>query len=135
VDISPRAIEQARRKAAERGLSTRFEVADALSLAPLGWVFDTVIDSGLFHVLDDAQRGRYVESLVSALRPGGVCYLMCFSDREPGDWGPHRVREDELRTAFADGWTVTGIAADTFSINPVVGRPVAQALLATLHRH
>jgi SAM-dependent methyltransferase len=134
VDVSPRAIAQARRKAAERRLSARFEVADALSLGQLGWMFDTVIDSGLFHVFDDGQRARYVTSLGSVLRPGGTCYLMCFSDREPGDWGPHRVREDEIRAAFADGWTVTSIAADTFAINPVFGSPVAQAWLATIHR-
>jgi len=134
VDVSARAIEQARGKAAERGLSARFEVADALSLGRFGRVFDTVVDSGLFHVFDDGHRGRYVTSLASVLRPGGTCYLMCFSDREPGDWGPRRVREDELRTAFADGWTVTGIAADTFTIHPVVDSPVAQAWLATIRR-
>ena len=134
VDVSRRAIEQARRKAAERRLSARFEVADALSLGQSGRTFDTVIDSGLFHVFDDEQRGRYVAGLASVLRPGGACYLMCFSDREAGDWGPRRVHEDEIGSAFADGWTVTGIAADTFTINPVVGSPVAQAWLATLRR-
>ena len=134
VDVSPRAIEQARRKAAERGLGVRFEVADALSLGRLGLVFDAVIDSGLFHVFDDGQRGRYVTSLASVLRPGGTCYLMCFSDREPGDWGPRRVREQELRDAFADGWTVTAVAADTFTINPLFGSPVAKAWLATIRR-
>lgn len=134
VDVSPRAIERARGKAAERGLSARFEVADALSLSESGWVFDTVVDSGLFHVFDDGQRGRYVASLASLVGPGGTCHLMCFSDREPGDWGPHRIREDEIRGAFADGWTVTGIAADTFTINPVVDSPVAQAWLATIRR-
>jgi cyclopropane fatty-acyl-phospholipid synthase-like methyltransferase len=134
VDLSPRAIEHARRKAAERGLSAQFEVADALTLGQLGWMFDTVIDSGLFHVFDDEQRARYVTSLASVLRPGGSCYLMCFSDREPGDWGPRRVREDELGTAFADGWSMTSITADTLAINPVAGSPVAQAWLATIRR-
>lgn len=134
VDVAPRAIEQARRKAAERGLSVRFEVADMLSLDRLGWTFDTIIDSGLFHVFDDEQRGRYVTSLASVLRPGGTCYLMCFSDRQPGVWGPRRIREDEIRTAFADGWTVTEIAADTFAVNPGLGSPLVQAWLATLRR-
>ena len=134
VDVSPRAIGRARRKAAERGLSARFEVADVLSLGQLGWMFDTVIDSGLFHVFDDTQRARYVSSLASVLRAGGTCYLMCFSDRQPGDWGPRRVRQDELVTAFADGWIVTGVAADTFTINPGLGSPVAQAWLATIRR-
>jgi cyclopropane fatty-acyl-phospholipid synthase-like methyltransferase len=131
VDVSLRAIEQARRKAAERGLSVRFEVADALSLGHFGWTFDTVIDSGLFHAFDDEQRARYVTSLASMLRPGGSCYLLCFSDRQPGDRGPRRVRQDELSAAFADGWTVIGIAADTFAIK---GSQVAQAWLATIRR-
>ncbi|MBO0776268.1 MAG: class I SAM-dependent methyltransferase [Actinobacteria bacterium] len=134
IDMSPRAISQARRKAAGRGLSARFEVADALSLGQSGWVFDTVIDSGLFHVFGDEQRARYVTSLAAVLPPGGACYLMCFSDRQPGDWGPRRVRHDEIAAAFSDGWSVTGIAADTFAINPGLGSPVAQAWLATIRR-
>ena len=134
VDVSPRAIEQARRKAGERGLTVRFEVADALSLGELGLTFDTVIDSGLFHVFDDADRARYVTSLASVLPPGGTCYLMCFSDRQPGTFGPRRVRQDELRTAFSDGWAVTAIVAEAFEVNPGFGAPAAQAWLATIRR-
>jgi hypothetical protein len=37
------------------------------------------------------------------LRPGGTCALLCFSDRQPGDMGPRRIRQDELREAFRDG--------------------------------
>jgi cyclopropane fatty-acyl-phospholipid synthase-like methyltransferase len=133
-DISPRAVGRAREKAAERGLAARFEVADVLDLGPLGLTFDTVIDSGLFHVFDDQGRGQYVTSLASALESGGTCYLMCFSDRQPGDFGPRRVRRDELTTAFRDGWAVTDIAADTFEINPVQGTTTAQAWLATIRR-
>ena len=134
VDLSPRAIEQARRKAGERGLTVRFEVADALSLGELGLTFDTVIDSGLFHVFDDADRARYVTSLASVLPPGGTCYLMCFSDRQPGTFGPRRVRQEELRTAFSDGWAVTAIVAEAFEVNPGFGAPAAQAWLATIRR-
>jgi cyclopropane fatty-acyl-phospholipid synthase-like methyltransferase len=134
VDISPSAIEQARRKAAERGLAARFEVADALNLGQLGLTFDTVIDCGLFHVFDDDARARYVASLASVLRPGGRCYLMCFSDRQPGDFGPRRVRQDELRAAFSDGWTVEAIVADTFEVNPGLPTTTVQAWLATFQR-
>src|SRR5262252_10534524 len=65
VDVSGLAIEKARAKAAERGLTARFEVADALHLELLGERFGTVLDSGLFHVFDDADRLRYVTSLAS----------------------------------------------------------------------
>src|SRR5215470_13071931 len=134
VDVSPTAIERARGKAAERGLSARFEVADALDLGRLGMTFDTVIDSGLFHVFSDEERPRYVASLASVLRPGGVCYLMCFSDRQPGDYGPRRVRQDDLRAAFSDGWSVESIVADTFEVNAGFPSRAAQAWLATIRR-
>jgi cyclopropane fatty-acyl-phospholipid synthase-like methyltransferase len=137
IDVSPAAIARARAKAAERGLSARFEVADALSLGQLGLTFDTVIDSGLFHVFDDEDRERYVASLASVLRSGGTCYLMCFSDLQEGTIGPRRVRKDEIVGAFSDGWTVTDIAADEFVVNstPVTaGRSAARAWLATMRR-
>jgi SAM-dependent methyltransferase len=135
VDVSPLAIEQARGKAVARGIKARFEVADVLSLGDLQLTFDTVIDSGLFHVFDDESRARYVTSLASLLRPGGRLYLMCFSDRQPGTLGPRRVSQDELRAAFRDGWTVVAIQADTFEVNPgVFGTATVQAWQATISR-
>jgi cyclopropane fatty-acyl-phospholipid synthase-like methyltransferase len=133
-DISPVAIEQARGKAAARGIKARFEVASALSLADLELTFDTIIDSGLFHVFDDQNRARYVASLASVLRPGGRLYLMCFSDRQPGTLGPRRVSQDELRAAFSDGWTIIAIEADTFEVNRSFGATTVQAWLATVER-
>jgi len=135
VDGSALAIERARGKAAQRGSKARFEVADALRLADLGLTFEVVIDSGLFHVFDDTSRARYVASLASVLRPGGRLYLMCFSDAQPGTAGPRRVSEEELRAAFASGWEIAAIRADTFEINPgpFPGTTV-QAWLATIGR-
>src|SRR6202022_370527 len=109
IDIAVRAINRALGKAAERGIKAEFQVADALRLDQLHRRFDTIIDSGVFHVFDDDERPTYVKSLRSALRLGGTCYLMCFSDRQPGDWGPRRVSEAELRSAFAEGWTIESV--------------------------
>ncbi len=136
VDVAPTAIERARAKAAERGLTARFEVADVLDLAAvqLAGPPDTIIDSGVFHVFSDADRQRYVASLSTVLRPGGRLYLMCFSDRQPGEFGPRRVREDELRAAFSDGWTAESITADAFDINSIQGFSQARAWLAVLRR-
>jgi cyclopropane fatty-acyl-phospholipid synthase-like methyltransferase len=134
VDAAPSAIGRARAKAAERGVAARFEVADVLDLGRLGLAFDTVIDSGVFHVFNDDERARYVASLASVLDPGGTCYLMCFSDRQPGDWGPRRVRRDELTDAFRDGWTMVDITAGSFDINPGLGTDTVQAWLAVIRR-
>lgn len=109
IDSSPKAIAIARDRARERGLAVRFLVADVLDLASLGDQFDTVIDSGLFHVFDDETRARYVEGLRGSVSKGGRIFVLCFSDRQPGDFGPRRVTEDEIRVSFSDGWHVDSI--------------------------
>jgi SAM-dependent methyltransferase len=133
VDLSLRAIEQARGKAAARELDAHFEVADVLTMTPQTAPFDVVIDSGVFHVFDDADRVRYVAALERMTQPGSVCYLMCFSDRQPGDWGPRRVQESELRSAFADVWDID-VAPATFSTRPIDGATEVQAWFATIRR-
>ena len=75
VDIAELAIERARAKAEERGISATFQVADVLHLDQLGRQFDVITDSGVFHVFDDEQRPVYVNSLRSALRRGGMYYM------------------------------------------------------------
>jgi SAM-dependent methyltransferase len=132
IDASPRAIELAKGKATDRGLPVRFLVADALALSDLGQQFDTVLDSGLFHVFDDEPRARYVSSLAGVVRPGGRVLLECFSDRQPGDWGPRRVRQEELRDAFSRGWIVESIDPVQFRTN--LGPPTAEAWLARITR-
>jgi cyclopropane fatty-acyl-phospholipid synthase-like methyltransferase len=109
VDLSAKAIELAMTKAAQRGVEARFLVADALRLTDLGEQFDTVLDCGLFHVLDDDEREHYVASLADVVPRGGSLHMLCFSERQPGDWGPRRVTQDEIRTAFSVGWEVNSI--------------------------
>lgn len=121
VDLVESAIEQARHKARERALDARFFELDALELPELDRIFDTVVDSGLFHVFDDEDRERYVQMLGQVLRPGGRYVVLCFSDLEPGDWGPRRVPETELRTAFMSGWTVASIDPVRFEIRDEPG--------------
>jgi cyclopropane fatty-acyl-phospholipid synthase-like methyltransferase len=109
VDMSMRAIELAKTKAAERSVEARFVVADALRLVDMGEQFDTVLDCGLFHVLDDGQRELYVGSLAEVIPLGGRYHMLCFSDRQLGDWGPRRVSQDEIRVAFSVGWEIESI--------------------------
>jgi len=76
VDVAELAIERARAKAQQRGISAMFEVGDVLHLDRLGRQFDVITDSGVFHVFDDEERLIYVDSLRSALRPGGMYDMM-----------------------------------------------------------
>src|SRR6478672_10912526 len=122
VDTAPTAIGIARRKAEERALHARFLVQDALDLGALGESFDTVLDCGLFHVFDDADRAMLVEGLRASMPVGARYYLLCFSDAEPGDWGPRRIRREEIRRAFADGWRVETIEPTILEITIAPGQ-------------
>jgi SAM-dependent methyltransferase len=109
VDLARRAIEQAEAKAGERGIDVAFEVRDALRLDELGRTFDTAIDVGLFHTLADEERLAYGRSLRSAVAPGGRCFVLCWSERNPWGFGPRRVTHMELLGTFERGWTVDAI--------------------------
>jgi SAM-dependent methyltransferase len=118
IDFVEEAIQRARRKAAERGLSVQFLVKDALTLGDWGQRFASVIDCGLFHVFSDDHRRRYVQGLGRVVEPGGRLFLMCFSDAEPGTQGPRRVSRQELHDAFADAWEVESVQPVRFEVNP-----------------
>ena len=117
-DFLAEPITLAKQKAAERGLTATFLVMDALALKELPKVFDTVIDSGLFHVFSDDDRRRYVDGLGSVLKPGGRLYLLCFSDEEPGQQGPRRVSRKEIEDAFAEGWVIESIEPSRYEVRP-----------------
>ncbi len=118
IDYLPEPITHAKQKAAERGLAATFLVMDALALKDLPEVFDSVIDSGLFHVFSDEDRRRYVDGLASILKPGGQLFLLCFSDEEPGEQGPRRVSKKEIDDAFAEGWKIESIVPSRYEVRP-----------------
>jgi SAM-dependent methyltransferase len=132
IDLAAAAIERARQKAAQRGLQARFVVGNVLDLSGLGGRFDTVLDSGLFHVLEDDDRRAFLDGLGAVVPPGGRYFLLCFSDRQPGELGPRRITQDELRAAFSDGWRVDSI--EPVMIDTVFQRAAVHAWLAAITR-
>jgi cyclopropane fatty-acyl-phospholipid synthase-like methyltransferase len=134
VDVAPAAVESARTKAAARGLNAAFQVGNVLEFGRLGRSFATVIDCGVFHVFDDADRSRYVASLAAVLEPGGVLHMLCFSEHTPGTAGPRRVTQAEIRAAFADGWTVERIEPSRLEVRAEYAPEPARAWLAKIIR-
>jgi ubiquinone/menaquinone biosynthesis C-methylase UbiE len=132
VDFSRTAIELAQEKAQQRRLKTRFRVGNALKLSLLKKTFDTVLDSAVFHVFTDKERPLYAESLASVLRPKGVAYLVCFSEKEPEGWGPRRVTQGEIRRTFQKQFDIALIQRATYETN-LRAEPV-QAWLSCLQR-
>ncbi|NUS95135.1 MAG: class I SAM-dependent methyltransferase [Nocardia sp.] len=120
VDLAPSAVAYARRNAAAKQVpDARFEVADMVALAraednPLG-VFDTIVDSALFHVFveDPAARADYVRTLHRLCAPGGHVHILALSDVEAG-FGP-RIGADMIRDAFAGpGWDLEELRSDHY---------------------
>ena len=118
IDFLAEPITRAKQKATERSLTAMFLVKDALTLKDWSERFDSVIDSGLFHVFSDDDRRCYVEGLATVLKPGGRLFLLCFSDGEPGEQGPRRVSRNEIEVAFAKGWAVESIEPTRFEVRP-----------------
>jgi SAM-dependent methyltransferase len=118
VDLSPSALAYARRNAAGKGVpAARFELADMVAIgsdpelaAELG-VFDTIVDSALFHVFreDDAMRASYVRGLHALCAPGGRVHVLALSDAEPG-FGP-RISDRLIRESFGAGWELEDLRA------------------------
>ena len=73
-----------------------------------------MIDSGLFHTFGDEERSVFVRGLARVVRPGGVGFILCFSDREPPGQGPRRVSREEISSAFREWWHVESIEETRF---------------------
>jgi SAM-dependent methyltransferase len=135
IDSAPEAIETAKKRAADRGLDICLRAADVLAVLPeLVGRFHAVTDVGFFHALTDCQRADFAEKLGRTLAPGGVYAMLCFSERVPGQWGPRRVSEAEIRATFAGPeWRVREIRPAGLH-SAVESMPVVDANLAIVER-
>jgi SAM-dependent methyltransferase len=101
LDLSPRAIERARRRAEGAGVRIRFLVADVLDppAEPAG-PFDFFFDRGCYHVVRREDPAGYGETLRRLTRPGALGLVLAGNAREPHQPGPPTVSEEQLREDF-----------------------------------
>jgi len=118
VDFLEEPLVHAREKARAAGVDVNFLCMDALAIGEFPEHFDAVTDCGLFHVFDDAGRAAYVAALRKLLEPGARLFIECFSTDEPGEHGPRRISQQELRGAFAEGFEVDRIEPTRFEVVP-----------------
>lgn len=105
VDMVPKALAMARRKAAAAGVSPRFIEGDATRLQDfgVGGDYDLVLDFGCFHTLPADRRDAYVDS-VSAAAASGATFLL-FGFTRPPRMAPMRagLSTEEVRARFDGG--------------------------------
>lgn len=101
-DISETAIKKANDLYNKDIQKVRFIVDDILKSNFKENEFDYVFDRGCFHVLSVNDRKKYNIEVKRILNHNGIIFLKCFSIKEPGDYGPYRFSEEDLRDIFQD---------------------------------
>jgi SAM-dependent methyltransferase len=106
VEMVPRAVREARRRAQVARVDIDFRQGDVTRLGELGLVpgFTFVFDFGCFHGLKDDQRSRYVQGVTALTGPGARLLMMGFTQPMPPVTGG--VSESELRDRFGSAWNL-----------------------------
>jgi SAM-dependent methyltransferase len=120
LDIAPTALITAERRALKAGVDVRFATTDATRLDGYTEAFDTVVDSGCYHCLDESGRRQYAVAVHRATRPGATLLLSAFSDAnaEGGEWPRPMVSEQQLRQTLGDaGWSIVELTTITMPID------------------
>jgi len=131
-DISSSAIRKAKAAAKAAGLSIEFRVDNVVASKLETNLVDAIMDRGVFHVLPKDKRPIYVQTVHRVLRPDGWIFLKCFSDKEPGTWGPFRIAKSELRGYFDGPFEIQSVVESVFQGNV---KPPPKALFATFRRN
>jgi len=115
VDYSRSAIDWARERVTEAGVSVALVHASVLELDLPTDGYDLVYDSGCFHHIAPHRRVAYVDRVVRALRPGGWFGLACFRPEGGSGYSDEEVyvrrslggglgyTEEQLRRIWSQG--------------------------------
>lgn len=115
-DLSPGAVERARREADRRGLAISFSVADMReAFEHHGGGFDIVLsaDNSIPHLLSDADILRALKQLHECTLPGGICLISVrdYAAMELGGTQVHPYglrREGDTRYVVLQLWEFSG---------------------------
>ena len=120
VDLSTLAVERARRRADEAGVSVRFLVADVLNPPPeLVGPFDFFFDRGCYHVVRRVNVAEFLHSLKSISAAGAEGLILTGNAKEPHSPGPPVVSEAEIRKEFGGAFEILSLEEFRFDQDPI----------------
>ncbi|MDA3838628.1 MAG: class I SAM-dependent methyltransferase [Candidatus Delongbacteria bacterium] len=88
IDISPTAIEWAKKKALERDLKANFNVGDVLNMDIEDNSYDIVVDSYCLHCIIGKDRSTFLKEIKRILKPEGLVVGITMSNTIPDDIKP-----------------------------------------------
>ncbi len=100
LDIAPSALAGAMERAKKAGVSVRWVLADVLAPPKIG-PFDFIYDRGCYHGVRRGNAAGYVQTLRKLTRPGSLVLIEAGNANEARQYGPPRVKEEELRADFS----------------------------------
>lgn len=99
-DISPSAVNKAKKRAEKEGISATFICDDVLN-SQLEDGFGLIMDRGCFHVLDAEQRQAYLQTVGRLLDQNGFLLLKTFHKQETSEEGPpNRFEASDIEEIF-----------------------------------
>ena len=135
VDITPLAIERARQRAADAGVSLRFEIGDVLNLPAEKDPFPLFFDRGCYHAVRQIDAAAYVRSLLNVTAPGARGLILTGNAREPSPagQGPPVVSAEELHAELEPAFKIVRLREFRFDTT-VPGNPSPLAWSCWLRR-
>jgi SAM-dependent methyltransferase len=130
LDLSPLAIERARKRAAEAGVRVEFLAADLLQPLTLQSSFGFVFDRGCYHAVRRIDARPYFENVERVAGHGALGLVLTGNAREPGQPGPPVVTEEEIRAEWGRGFEVLELREFRFDETAgIPGRPLGWSCL------
>lgn len=100
IDISPTAVEIAKKKAAKAGVVIDFRVRNFLKLPFKDEEFDFVFDMGCFHHVKVLDRPTFIRGVHRVLKTSGALMLTAFSYKNSAAW--NHFTKKQLIALFSD---------------------------------
>ena len=125
IDIAPTALNLAKAKADKASVDIDWLLAD-VTRAPKLKPFDVIFDRGCYHGVRSANAAGYVNTLRQLTRCGSRILILAGNANEQRQYGPPRVKEEEIRSDFASGFRIVELQETKFDTQ----QPGAQGALA-----
>lgn len=123
VDFNELAIERARQRAIDKGVTVRFEQADVLNLSEGYEPFPFFFDRGCYHAVRRIDVHGYMSSLKRVTTPGAIGLLLTGNAKEPHEPGPPVVSEAELHAELEPAFQIVRLREFRFDATEDEGTP------------
>jgi len=126
-DIVTQAIETAREKARNAGVTVDFRVANALR-DDSGGPYDILFDRGVYHSLRTEDLTSFQKFLQHATRTGSSWLSLAGNSKEDMENGPPTVSEAEIRTELGPLFEILELREFRFTTNQSGFRPLGWSI-------